>query len=115
MTTRGDRLQEARKKAGYPSALKAARALGVPSASYSAHERAEKPGGRDYGAKDAMKYAAAFGVTPEHLTYGTTVNGGPTPNTPPVRDSLRDEIDRIIRKAVDDTLHAVANSLEKRR
>jgi hypothetical protein len=45
-------------------------ALGIPISTYSAHERAESPGGRDYGPEEAQQYARRFGVTPEWLLTG---------------------------------------------
>src|SRR5947209_931520 len=68
-TTRGDRLREARQMR-FKSARVAAKALGVPVSTYGAHERAEQPGGRDYGPDEAKKYGRRFGVTPEWLLTG---------------------------------------------
>lgn len=70
MTTRGQRLREARIAAGYGSATAAAVALGVPRSTYNAHERAEEPGGRDYGPEDADRYARGFGVSDVYLLTG---------------------------------------------
>ena len=44
-TTRGQRLRMAREK-HFKSARLAAKAMGMPVATYGAHERAEQPGGR---------------------------------------------------------------------
>ena len=44
--------------------------MGIPVSTYGAHERAQSPGGRDYGPEDAKKYARRFGVTPEWLLTG---------------------------------------------
>jgi transcriptional regulator with XRE-family HTH domain len=62
-TTRGERLRTARKR-HFKSARAAAKALGVPPATYGAHERAESRGGRDFGLDEANLYAAAFKVPP---------------------------------------------------
>ena len=73
-TTRGDRLRTAREKR-FKSARIAAKALGIAISTYGAHERAEAPGGRDYGPDEAKRYARWFGVTPEWLLTGR----GPLP------------------------------------
>jgi phage repressor protein C with HTH and peptisase S24 domain len=67
--TRGDRLRIAREKK-YKSARLAGKAIGIPVSTYGAHERAETPGGRDYGPDEAKRYARRFGVTPEWLLTG---------------------------------------------
>ena len=54
----------------FKSARIAGKALGIPVSTYGAHERAQSPGGRDYGPEDAKKYARRFGVTPEWLLTG---------------------------------------------
>ena len=69
MRTRGERLRAAREKR-FRSARAAAIALGFPISSYGAHERAESPGGRDYGPDEARQYARYFAVTPEWLLTG---------------------------------------------
>src|SRR5262249_44076283 len=68
-TLRGERLRMAREKR-YKSARLAAKAMGIAVSTYGAHERAETPGGRDYGPDEARKYARRFGVTPEWLLTG---------------------------------------------
>src|SRR5262245_14529440 len=68
-TTRGERLRMAREKR-FKSARLAGKAMGIPVSTYGAHERAQSPGGRDYGPEDAKKYARRFGVTPEWLLTG---------------------------------------------
>ena len=68
-STRGQRLRTAR-KARFKSARAAALALRIPISTYGAHERAEMPGGRDYGPEEAKTYARRFGVTPEWLLTG---------------------------------------------
>src|SRR5262249_12713408 len=52
------------------SARLAGKAMGMAVSTYGAHERAEQPGGRDYGPDEAKKYARRFGVTPEWLLTG---------------------------------------------
>src|SRR6266581_9430591 len=68
-TLRGERLRMAREKR-FKSARLAAQAMGIAVSTYGAHERAETPGGRDYGPDEARKYARRFGVTPEWLLTG---------------------------------------------
>lgn len=71
--TRGERLRAARKK-HFASAREAARSLGVPPATYGAHERAESPGGRDYGPEEAKQYGRKFKVSAEYLLTGRRVD-----------------------------------------
>jgi phage repressor protein C with HTH and peptisase S24 domain len=68
-TTRGERLRIAREK-HFKSARLAAKAMGVAVSTYGAHERAEDPGGRDFGPEEAMRYARRFRVTAEWLLTG---------------------------------------------
>ena len=68
-TTRGERLRTARERR-FKSARSAAKALGIAISTYGAHERAEAPGGRDYGPNEAQRYGRFFGVTPEWLLTG---------------------------------------------
>ena len=68
-TTRGERLRIAREKR-FKSARSAGKALGIAVSTYGAHERAEAPGGRDYGPNEAQRYGRFFGVTPEWLLTG---------------------------------------------
>jgi hypothetical protein len=70
MTNRGERLRRAREKR-YPSGRQAAFALGIPNATYNAHEHAQQPGGRDFSPEEAQVYARHFGVRPEYLLMGT--------------------------------------------
>ncbi len=44
--------------------------MGIAVSTYGAHERAEAPGGRDYGPDEAKRYARRFQVTPEWLLTG---------------------------------------------
>src|SRR5262249_62391615 len=64
-----ERLRIAREKR-FKSARLAGKAMGIPVSTYGAHERAQSPGGRDYGPEGAKKYARRFGVTPEWLLTG---------------------------------------------
>src|SRR5260221_6487237 len=68
-TTRGELLRIAREKC-FKSARLTGKAMSIPASTYGAHERAQSPGGRDYGPEDAKKYARRFGVTPEWLLTG---------------------------------------------
>ncbi|MPZ36646.1 MAG: XRE family transcriptional regulator [Rhizobiales bacterium] len=74
-TTRGQRLRLAREQF-FKSARQAARALDMAASTYGAHERAEDPGGRDYGPDEARIYARRFKVAPEYLLTGR----GPRPD-----------------------------------
>jgi hypothetical protein len=60
----------------FRSARQAAKAIGLPPSTYGAHERAEAPGGRDYGPNEAKRYARRFGVTPEWLLTGRGLGPG---------------------------------------
>jgi hypothetical protein len=71
-STRGERLRAARRKK-FRSGRAAAFALHVPISTYGAHERAELPGGRDYGPEEAKRYARRFGVSPEWLLTGRRI------------------------------------------
>jgi len=86
-TTRGERLRYAREKY-FKSARIAAKALGIAVSTYGAHERAEAPGGRDYGPDEAKRYGRRFRVTPEWLLTGRKIEPtdgrvGPEPEEPP--------------------------------
>src|SRR5213080_3893433 len=67
--TRGERLRYARER-HFKSARLAAKAMGVPVSTYGAHERAEDPGGRDFGPEEAVRYGKRFKVMPEWLLTG---------------------------------------------
>jgi SOS-response transcriptional repressor LexA len=71
MATAGERLKQAREKAGYSSAASAADAMGVKPATYAQHEN----GLRGYPASKAERYGRFFRVAPEWLLYGKTRNG----------------------------------------
>lgn len=67
MMTPNQRLREARKKAGFASAVEAADALGIKRSTYIGHEN----GHRGFPATRAPAYARKFKVSPEWLLYGT--------------------------------------------
>jgi phage repressor protein C with HTH and peptisase S24 domain len=69
-TTRGERLRTARARV-FRSGRQAAEALDISPATYSSHERAEQPGGRDFGPEEAKRYAKRFQVSAEWLLMGT--------------------------------------------
>jgi phage repressor protein C with HTH and peptisase S24 domain len=85
--TRGERLRIAR-ATRFGSARIAAKHIGVAISTYGAHERAEDPGGRDYGPNEAKKYGRRFGVTAEWLLTGY----GPGPGD---REYVEPEIEQI--------------------
>jgi hypothetical protein len=74
MTTPGDRLTQARKKAGYASAAAAARAFGWNVVTYRAHES----GMRDISRDAAQRYRRAYKITLDWLLEGkgTTPDSG---------------------------------------
>jgi phage repressor protein C with HTH and peptisase S24 domain len=84
--TRGERLRYARERF-FKSARLAAKAMGIAVSTYGAHERAEDPGGRDFGPDEAKRYARRFKVTPEWLLtgYGRGPDE-PLDYEPPARD-----------------------------
>ena len=87
-TTRGERLRTAREKR-FKSARSAAKALGIAISTYGAHERAEAPGGRDYGPNEAQRYGRFFGVTPEWLLTGRKPFPSDDPEEPPRGPKVR--------------------------
>ena len=91
-STRGERLRAARKRR-YHSARAAAAALDLPASTYGAHERAEAPGGRDYGPDEARRYARHFGTTPEWLLTGR----GPVPADAAIPDQTEAPSGRKVR------------------
>lgn len=93
--TRGDRLRIAREKR-FPSARAAALALGVPVSTYGAHERAQEPGGRDYGPDEAEKYARRLKVSPEWLLTGRPVNGSDQAADLPTIDPDAPAVTRVV-------------------
>jgi hypothetical protein len=66
MSTPGDRLKTIRENRGYETAKDAALAMGVPIATYTHHEKAD----RHLPARRAAEYAEFFKTTPEFLLYG---------------------------------------------
>jgi len=96
-STRGDRLRTARSKL-FKSARIAAVALNMPVSTYGAHERAEAPGGRDYGPDEAKRYARRFRVTPEWLLTGRVMlDGKITTLHPPLMPETPDEPEPKVR------------------
>lgn len=71
MSGAGERLRQARERAGYPSANAAADAMGVPKATYAQHEN----GIRGFPASKADRYARFFRVSAEWLLYGRQTKG----------------------------------------
>lgn len=80
MTTPGERLAQARKKAGFKSAREAALHYGWKESSYRAHEKST----RTYDLEAAGKYAAAFDVDPRWLRYGENIPGNMVDTRSPV-------------------------------
>lgn len=68
MGTRGDRLRQARKDAGYRTMRDAAAALGIPYPTYASQEN----GHRNYDFEEAVIFARRFKVKPEWLLTGKT-------------------------------------------
>lgn len=80
MEDSGDRLREARIEAGFTSGRAAALALGIPPATYAAHEN----GSRRYNTDVAQRYAAFFRVSASWLLMGVQdhiFNTGPNERT----------------------------------
>ena len=74
----GERLRAAREAANYPSATKAAEALGVSLSTYRAHEN----GQNEFSAEVANRYAKKFGTTAAYLLTGEGLRKAarPAPN-----------------------------------
>ncbi len=74
----GERLRAAREAANYPSATKAAEALGVSLSTYRAHEN----GQNEFSAEIANRYAKKFGTTAAYLLTGEGLRKAarPAPN-----------------------------------
>ncbi len=74
----GERLRAAREAANYPSATKAAEALGVSLSTYRAHEN----GQNEFSAEVANRYAKKFGTTAAYLLTGEGLRQAarPSPN-----------------------------------
>lgn len=77
--TPGKRLKAARKNSGYLSATDAAESLGLPYATYAAHEN----GSRAFDIEAAPRYARKFKVTVDWLLTGHG-NGPDAPSVVPV-------------------------------
>ena len=69
----------------FKSARAAGKAMGIAVSTYGAHERAEAPGGRDYGPNEALRYGRFFGVTPEWIMTGRKPFPSDEPEHPPAR------------------------------
>lgn len=75
MADSGERLKQARELAGFDRAADAARALGIPYATYAGHEN----GSRGFGG-NIDRYAQFFGVRGEWLRTGAgTMKPGQKP------------------------------------
>lgn len=70
MTDIGDRLRQAREKAGFASASAAAEALGVKASTYRAHEN----GQNEYTFREAQFYGRKYGVDTSWLLEGKERN-----------------------------------------
>lgn len=66
MESMGDRLRKSRVAAGFPSATKAAEAIGAGISTYRAHEN----GQNNFSPEEAERYAKRFGVTAAFLLTG---------------------------------------------
>lgn len=67
-----ERLQDARRKAGYPQAIDAARAFGWGESTYISHENGTRGIRKDV----AEKYGKAFRVSPAWILYGNIAKKG---------------------------------------
>lgn len=76
MKTPGERLRDARIKAGFRSARAAALELEIPVSTYNSHERAGEPGARHFSVDEAKTYARRFGTDYIWLLTGDRVSGG---------------------------------------
>lgn len=66
MESQGNRLERARKKAGFKTATAAAKRFGWTYTTYKSHENGQT---NNIPVEDAIAYAAAFKVTPEWISY----------------------------------------------
>ena len=106
MSSPNQRLREARERAGFPTAVEAADALGIPRSTYIGHEN----GLRGFPAKRAAQYARRFKVTEEWLLYGK--GGAPARVERPEDEAIdifratpahmRSQLLRVMRSFVDD-------------
>ena len=83
MSSKAERLRQARKKAGFESAAEAAQRFGWQEPAYRHHEN----GTRGFGADAAKKYGRAFRVKPGWLLGLDNVDDGPLAEEP--------ELDRL--------------------
>jgi DNA-binding XRE family transcriptional regulator len=81
-----ERLKEARQRAGFDTAVDAARALGIAQSTYIAHEN----GNRGFPAKRAPIYARKFKVSEEWLLYGKGEAADPLPSEDEIAEILGD-------------------------
>ncbi|MBN8951430.1 MULTISPECIES: LexA family transcriptional regulator [unclassified Rhizobium] len=86
----GERLRAAREAANYPSATKAAEALGVSLSTYRAHEN----GQNEFSADVANRYAKKFGTTAAYLLTGEGLRKTPRPTPNIVMSFDPDEQDQ---------------------
>lgn len=84
------RLRQARIRAGYTYAAEAARAMGVNTQTYSAHEN----GNRGMDTESAARYVSFFKVSLEWLLTGKPEPGQPTIPLAPVKANATN-LDRI--------------------
>ncbi len=91
MNTMGQRLREARLKAGFSSATKAADAIGVSHSTYRAHEN----GQNEFGPEEATIYGRKFDVSASYLLTGE--NGGRRKIVSSFDPDIPDKIDTEIR------------------
>ena len=91
MNTMGQRLREARLKAGFSSATKAADAIGVSHSTYRAHEN----GQNEFGPEEATIYGRKFDVSASYLLTGE--NSGRRKIVSSFDPDIPDKIDTEIR------------------
>lgn len=94
METMAERLEAARIRAGFATAMEAAEALSIPYPTYAQHEN----GIRNYPRTKAAKYARFFRTTPEWLLYGRGKEVG-TANLP-----TTGELESMISSVLDEVL-----------
>lgn len=80
MSTQGERLREARFKAGYRTATAASERVAKNYNTYAQHENGTRP----FDADDAERYGRAFGVDPAWLMWGKAPRGSRPKLTPVV-------------------------------
>jgi phage repressor protein C with HTH and peptisase S24 domain len=84
MDSREERLVEARRNAGFPSASEAAQQFGWTVSTYLGHEN----GSRGITASKAEVYARAFKVSPEWLLYGASKSAPPQASPKAASDDM---------------------------